>query len=93
MSEFLAISHQKTASAFYLVMIILVICLSFLLPPSVLSPLPLIPEIVKLLSPLLMVVSCLDSQYEVMKDDTTSNPHDSPKMLLMCVDLDPELKQ
>jgi hypothetical protein len=28
-----------------------------------------------------------------MKDDTASDPHNGPKMLLMCVDLDPELKQ
>ena len=65
----------------------------FLLPPSVLSPLPLIPEIVKFLLPLPMIISSLNSQYEVMKNDTASDPHDGPKMLLMCVNLDPELKQ
>jgi hypothetical protein len=53
----------------------------------------LIPDIVKFLSPNLMVVPSFNVQYEVMKDDAASNPHDSPKMLLMHVDLDPELKQ
>ena len=74
-------------------MTILVFQLGFLLPPSVLSPLPLIAEIVKFLSPLMMVVPFLNLQYEVMKDDAAMNPHDSPKMLLVCVDLNPELKQ
>ena len=73
--------------------VILTFCLSFLLPASVLCPLPLIPEIVEFLSPLSMVVPCLNSQYKVMEDDTASDPQNSPKMLLVHVDLDPELKQ
>jgi hypothetical protein len=93
-SKFLSISHKAMASAFYLCqLIILTFCLSFLLPASVLRPLPLIPEIVEFLSPLSMVFPCLDSDYQVMEDDTASDPHNGPKMLLVRVDLDPELKQ
>ena len=73
--------------------IILTFYLSFLLPVSVLCPLPLIPEVVEFLSPLPMVIPCLNSQYEVMEDDTALDPYNSPKMFPVCVDLDLELKQ
>ena len=80
-------------SKFEHIQVILTFHLSFLLPASVFGSLPLIPEIVEFLSPLPITFPSFNFQYKIMEDDTALNPHDSPKMLFMCVDLDLEIKQ
>jgi hypothetical protein len=60
--------------------------------PPVLSPFPFIPSVVEFLSPLGVVSPFLDSQNKIVEDDTASDPHNGPKMLVVSVYLDTKLE-
>ena len=94
MSEFLSITHDMAMSTLYLCLILVLIIpnISFF-SATVCIPLPCIPGVVQLLSPLCIDVPCLDSQDKVVEDDTALDPHDGPQVPLMRIDLNTKLKQ
>jgi hypothetical protein len=95
-TKFLSITCDLATSTLELCLILTLIIepkFSLFLLTPVLSPLYGIPNLVELFLPLRIDVPLFNLQDEVVKYNATPDPHDCPKMFLMSVDLNAELKQ